>query len=67
MSAEWMLAQGTVDFRNEERRHRHGQGTPLPFEALLDPDPELQLVTGDMHAWSEAHPCECEAMCECDD
>lgn len=24
MSDDWMLAQGTVDFRNEERRHWNG-------------------------------------------
>jgi len=25
------------------------------------------MVEADMGEWMDAHPCECEAMCECDD
>lgn len=44
----------------------HGAQSPVPLEALLSDDPELELVTANAHEWSEAHPCECEAMCECE-
>ncbi len=44
----------------------HGQPPP-EFEALLSDDPDLWLITADMQAWSEAHPCECEALCECEE
>ena len=44
----------------------HGHPAPVPIDALLGDDPELWLATADMRAWSEAHPCECEAICECD-
>lgn len=47
--------------------NRHGAALPVPVEALLSPDPDLWLVTADMRAWLEAHPCECEALCECED
>jgi hypothetical protein len=57
---------------NEEERAR-GRGhaapgnlQPLSVEVLLSDDPDLWLATGDMRAWSDAHPCECEAICECD-
>jgi hypothetical protein len=54
--------------RNAARsaRHDYGQTTPLPLDALLDDDPDLWLTAADMRAWSEAHPCECEALCICD-
>jgi hypothetical protein len=44
----------------------HGYPTPLPVDALLAEDPDLWLAAADMRAWSEAHPCECEALCECE-
>jgi hypothetical protein len=44
----------------------HGTVAPVSVEALLSDDPDLWLATGDMRSWSEAHPCECEALCECD-
>lgn len=45
---------------------RHAPSLPLEAEALLAPDPELELVWADMAAWHEAHPCSCEAGCECE-
>ena len=44
----------------------HGEGFEIPAEALLSDDPDLWLVGADMKAWSEAHPCECEGVCECE-
>lgn len=45
---------------------RHGSpAAPLPAEALTSADPELWNVLADLHAWSMAHPCDCEALCEC--
>jgi hypothetical protein len=46
---------------------RHaGTGAELPPEVLLLPDPHLWNVWSDMSIWREAHPCDCEAGCECD-
>jgi len=47
--------------------NRHGDPLPVPIEALLSVDPELHLVTADLRAWVDAHPCECEALCTCED
>ena len=46
---------------------KHGETPGLDVAVWLGPDPELALVHADMAAWSEAHPCECEALCECDE
>ncbi len=46
---------------------RHGSGSAPPLEALTSADPELHLVEADPHAWLLAHPCECEALCHCED
>ncbi len=65
---DWALSQGTVDFRNEERRHRHGYACPNPeadWIAMLADDPDLHLITSDAAAYDRAHPCECEGVCEC--
>lgn len=43
----------------------HGAPSLVPVEALLSDDPELALVTADMDVWAAAHPCVCEALCEC--
>ena len=44
---------------------RHG-GTPgMDLHVWLGDDPQLALVTADMAAWDDAHPCECDALCEC--
>jgi hypothetical protein len=40
--------------------------TDLP-ERLYPDDPDIAYVHADMNAWAEAHPCPCEAVCECDD
>jgi hypothetical protein len=45
----------------------HGGPLPVPPEAALSDDPDLWLVLADMAAWSAAHPCECEALCTCDE
>lgn len=47
---------------------RHGDLPSTPEEAeayALSDDPSLGLVHVDMTAWIAAHPCECEAGCEC--
>ena len=51
---------------NHPKRTAHGHSSPVPIDALLGDDPDLWLVTGDMRAWSEAHPCGCDAICVCD-
>lgn len=49
---------------------RHGT-TELPEEettpVFFGPDPALALVHADMGAWREAHPCDCEALCVCEE
>lgn len=45
----------------------HGDSHSLDLDVWLGPDPELALVTADMDAWAEAHPCTCPALCECGD
>lgn len=47
---------------------RHGEtpGVTEP-ELLLADDADLANVFADLAAWSESHPCECEALCECDE
>jgi hypothetical protein len=44
---------------------RHGDTPGVDLNVWLGDDPELALVTADMDAWDEAHPCECDALCEC--
>jgi hypothetical protein len=58
-----------MDEENTLRRVNcaHGRPSPVPIDALLHNDPELWLAAADMRAWSEAHPCECEALCECNE
>lgn len=47
---------------------RHGEPQEaFPVDVWLGDDPELALVHADMAAWHEAHPCECQALCECED
>ncbi len=45
----------------------HGDPAPVDLSVFLGPDPELALVTADMGVWAEAHPCDCEALCVCDE
>jgi hypothetical protein len=46
---------------------RHGDPkTEVPADVFLSDDPDLAMVHADMAAWMEAHPCECEALCECE-
>jgi hypothetical protein len=46
---------------------KHGtHDIEAPPEALLDPDPVSWLAWADMDEWLEAHPCDCESLCECD-
>lgn len=44
----------------------HGAGDDVDLAVWLGDDQDLALVNADPHAWAEAHPCECEALCECD-
>jgi hypothetical protein len=45
---------------------KHGDPTPdVPLDVWLGPDPSLALAEADMDAWLDAHPCNCEALCEC--
>jgi hypothetical protein len=47
---------------------RHGETTGVTDpELLLGDDPDLANVFADLAAWQLAHPCDCEALCECDD
>ena len=47
---------------------RHGEvsGTVDPV-VFLGGDPSLAMVAADMEAWVAAHPCDCEALCTCDE
>ena len=45
----------------------HGDTTGVNLSAWLGSDPDLALVEADMGAWHDAHPCECEALCECEE
>ena len=44
----------------------HGGSEPVDLSIFLGPDPHLALAMADLDAWLAAHPCECEALCECD-
>jgi hypothetical protein len=44
----------------------HGETAGVNVAVWVGPDPDLALVAADLHAWAVAHPCECEALCECD-
>jgi hypothetical protein len=48
-------------------RERHGAPRPVDLATWLGDDAHLALVTADMSEWVEAHPCECEALCGCDE
>jgi hypothetical protein len=39
----------------------------VPIQVFLSDDPDLALVHADLNTWADAHPCDCETMCECDD
>lgn len=45
---------------------RHGDSATIDLAVWLGPDPEIALVEADFGAWADAHPCDCEALCECD-
>ena len=36
------------------------------LEQWLTDDPWLALADVDLDVWLAAHPCSCEALCECD-
>jgi hypothetical protein len=61
-----MSEENTPELDPSRYLSAHGDPRPVPIEALLGDDPDLWLVTADMGAWSQAHPCECEALCTCD-
>jgi hypothetical protein len=46
---------------------KHGEyDDEFPVQVFLGPDPDLALVHADLSEWMDAHPCDCEAICECD-
>lgn len=46
---------------------KHGDPpAPPTLELLTHDDPDLWLVLANLSVWARAHPCECEALCECD-
>jgi hypothetical protein len=45
----------------------HGRYYPLTVDDLTAPDADLRLVWADASAWADAHPCDCDALCVCDD
>ena len=52
---------------SRSKRERHGAPRPIDLTTWLGDDPHLALVTADMSEWLAAHPCECEALCRCDE
>jgi hypothetical protein len=46
---------------------RHGQPDGRVDVGVWLADPGLALVTADLDAWLDAHPCDCDALCACDD
>lgn len=49
------------------RRMRHGEVSgDIDQATFLGDDPALALVTASMDDWLAAHPCECDALCACD-
>lgn len=47
---------------------RHGDPAPeTPLDVFLSDDPDLAMVNADMDAYLDAHPCDCEALCVCDE
>lgn len=44
---------------------RHGAPSPVDLATFFGDDPELALVTADQEDYRNAHPCECEALCTC--
>jgi hypothetical protein len=45
----------------------HGAASEVDAAVFFGTDAALALVTADPVAWSLAHPCDCEALCTCDD
>ena len=46
---------------------RHGGPVEEPpQDVFLSDDPWVGMVHADMGNWLRAHPCDCEALCECD-
>ena len=46
---------------------RHGGPVEEPpQDVFLSDDPAVGMVHADMGAWLRAHPCDCEALCECE-
>ncbi len=46
---------------------RHAAVEPVDLPTFFGQDPELALVHADPVAWSDAHPCDCDGLCLCDD
>ncbi len=39
---------------------------PEKSRGALAGDPDLHMITADPAAYDRAHPCDCEALCDCD-
>ncbi len=67
---DWALGQNIIDVRNEAIRVRHGayvcHDPEADWIAMLADDPDLHMVNADPVVYDQAHPCECEGLCECD-
>jgi len=51
---------------NDTTGRRHAAVETVPVETALTDDPDLHLVRADLDTWLAAHPCDCQACCECD-
>jgi hypothetical protein len=45
----------------------HGRTYPLTVYDLTALDADLRLAWADASAWDDAHPCDCDALCVCED
>ena len=51
-------------------RRMMGHGGPVeepPQDVFLSDDPALAMVHAPMAPWLAAHPCDCHALCDCDE
>ena len=62
----YAICDAADDLRERMAAVHQPTTTFADYDAMLADDPDLWLVNADMRAWTEAHPCECEALCTCD-
>ena len=58
--------ESPVSSPSSVRRHGIHEEEP-PQDVFLSDDPALAMVNASMGAWLQAHPCDCHALCECDE